>query len=327
MSSSSRRSTAVVRRACKAGSWYEASPRVLDQQLTDWLSKAGEPEFGPAKAIISPHAGYQHCGSCAAYAYKELGPEVSRIFILGPSHNVRLNCIALSPASIYETPLGDLKVDREIYTELYATKMFEEMTLQTDEEEHSLELQLPFIVKAMSKRNAPYTIVPMMVGSIRTEKEANYGKILAKYLAQPENAFVISSDFCHWGQRFEYQYYERSWGKIYNSIERLDKLGMKAIKDLKLNSFASYLKIYGNTICGRHPIGVLLAAVEHLNEQSTRSENSNKPKYLIKFLNYLQSSKCHHMYDSSVSYVAASLKEFHSDDDVSQDQIEDIVDV
>lgn len=320
---SSRRNAQVVRRATKAGSWYEGSPDLLDQQLTDWLNEAGEPKFGPAKAIISPHAGYQHCGSCAAHAYKELGPEVSRIFILGPSHHVRLNGIALSPASIYETPLGNLQVDRGIYEELYATNLFEEMTLQTDEEEHSLELQLPFIVKTMNKRTQPYTIVPMMVGSIRPEKESNYGKVLAKYLAQPENTFVISSDFCHWGQRFDYQFYDRSWGKIFQSIERLDKLGMKAIKDLKLGSFTSYLKIYGNTICGRHPIGVLLAAVEHLNTESDK--DPKKPRYMIKFLSYLQSSKCHHMYDSSVSYAAASLKEFQSSQPVGP--MEDIVDV
>uniref|UniRef100_A0A6G1SF44 Protein MEMO1 n=1 Tax=Aceria tosichella TaxID=561515 RepID=A0A6G1SF44_9ACAR len=319
---SSRRT--IVRRAKKADSWYEAKQEILDQQLTNWLNRAGSPEFAPAKAIISPHAGYQHCGSCAAYAYKEIDPmTTSRIFILGPSHHVRINGIALSPASIYQTPLGDLTVDRQVYDELFATNLFEEMTLQTDEEEHSLELQLPFIKKIMSKRQEPYTIVPMMVGSIRPEKEMSYGKVLAKYLAQPENVFIISSDFCHWGQRFDYQFYDRSWGKIFQSIERLDKLGMKAIKDLKLDSFTSYLKIYGNTICGRHPIGVLIAAVEHLNGESDNDQE--KPRYLIKFLNYLQSSKCHHMYDSSVSYVAATLKQFTASQ--APQSVSDIVDV
>lgn len=320
----SRSNTQVVRRAKKAGSWYEGSPNVLDQQLADWLLRAGQAQFGPAKAIISPHAGYQHCGKVAAHAYKELGPETTRIFILGPSHHVPINGVALSPASIYETPLGNLIIDKETYAELYATNLFEEMTLQTDEEEHSIELQLPFIVKTMSKFDKPYTIVPMVVGSVRPDKEAMYGKALSKYLAQPENAFIISSDFCHWGKSFAYQFYEKSWGKIYQSIEHLDKLGMKAIKDLKLDSFTSYFKIYGNTICGRHPIAVLLAAVEHLNRQSI--EDPNKSHYLIKFLNYQQSSKCHHMYDSSVSYVAASLKEFLSSDQVPN-SIEDIVDV
>lgn len=309
----------VIRRALKAGSWYEGRPDRLDQQLTDWLAKAGQPDFGPAKAIISPHAGYQHCGSCAAHSYKEISPNVSRIFILGPSHHVRLNGIALSPATVYETPLGDLTIDQQVYQELHSTGLFEEMTLDVDEDEHSIELQLPYIYKVMSARQQPYTIVPMMVGSIRPEKEMSFGKVLSKYLADSQNVFVISSDFCHWGERFSYQFYEKSWGKIYQSIEHLDKLGMKAIKDLKLSSFTTYLRKYGNTICGRHPIGVLLAAVEHLND--LESEKS----YLIKFLNYLQSSKCHHSHDSSVSYVAASLKEVDAGE--QSQPVQDIVDV
>lgn len=320
---SSQNGKPIIRRAKKAGSWYEGDPTKLDQQLTRWLQEAGPSEFGPAKAIISPHAGYMHCGSCAAYAYKEISPEVSRIFILGPSHHVRLNSIALSQASFYETPFCNLAIDQKICDELKATDEFETMTLRTDEEEHSLELQLPFIAKVMGERSNPFTIVPMMVGSIRPDKEAMYGRILSKYLADPQNMFVISSDFCHWGQRFDYQFYERSWGQIHQSIEHLDKLGMKAIKDLKLESFTAYLRNYGNTICGRHPIGVLIGALEHLHSQGISGQVKNK--YSIKFLNYLQSSRCSHMYDSSVSYVAASVKEFNANYSTRHEN--DIVDV
>lgn len=51
-----------------------------------------------------------------------------------------------------------------------------------------------------------------------------YGRIFAEYLKDPENLFVISSDFCHWGRRFRYTYYDKSKGNIYESIEDLDKL-------------------------------------------------------------------------------------------------------
>lgn len=62
-----------------------------------------------------------------------------------------------------------------------------------------------------------------MVGSLNPDKEAMYGRIFAKYLADPQNLFVISTDFCHWGQRFRYTFYDPSWGDIYQSIETLDK--------------------------------------------------------------------------------------------------------
>ena len=68
-----------------------------------------------------------------------------------------------------------------------------------------------------------YTIVPVLVGSLTPEKEAMYGRIFSRYLADPQNLFVISSDFCHWGHRFRYIYYDRNWGEIYQSIQTLDR--------------------------------------------------------------------------------------------------------
>lgn len=68
-----------------------------------------------------------------------------------------------------------------------------------------------------------FTIVPILVGSISTDVEGIYGEILAPYLADPQNLFVISSDFCHWGKRFSYTYYDECCGPIHKSIEKLDK--------------------------------------------------------------------------------------------------------
>lgn len=68
-----------------------------------------------------------------------------------------------------------------------------------------------------------FTIVPILVGSIAPDVEALYGSILAPYLEDPQNLFVVSSDFCHWGRRFSYTYYDKSCGPIHKSIEKLDK--------------------------------------------------------------------------------------------------------
>jgi AmmeMemoRadiSam system protein B len=99
--------------------------------------------------------------------------------------------------------------------------MFEEMTLHTDEDEHSIEMHLPFVAKVMEGQK--FTIVPILVGSLNSEKEGLYGKVLSKYLADEQNLFVISSDFCHWGARFSYQYYDKGSGDIYQSIKKLDE--------------------------------------------------------------------------------------------------------
>ncbi|XP_034940096.1 protein MEMO1 [Chelonus insularis] len=290
-----------VRKATHAGSWYTNSGCDLNKQLGDWLS-AADLSHGPARAIIAPHAGYSYCGGCAGFAYRQISPVVvRRIFILGPSHHVRLPGCALSSASTYITPLYDLTIDQEVCRELKETDEFELMNMNTDEGEHSIEMQLPFIAKVMEDFKDGFTIIPILVGSMSPEKEAIYGKLLAPYLADPQNLFVISSDFCHWGQRFRYTYYDRSSGPIYRSIQALDKMGMDIIETLNPASFTEYLRKYGNTICGRHPIGILLQAIQSFKE------NCNGQRMNLKFLKYAQSSQCINMSDSSVSYASASL--------------------
>ncbi|KFW72059.1 Protein MEMO1, partial [Pygoscelis adeliae] len=270
----------------------------LNAQLEGWLSQVQSTKR-PARAIIAPHAGYTYCGSCAAHAYKQVDPNITRkIFILGPSHHVPLSRCALSSVDIYRTPLYDLRIDQKIYGELWKTGMFERMSLQTDEDEHSIEMHLPYTAKAMESHKDEFTIIPVLVGALSESKEQEFGKLFSKYLADPSNLFVVSSDFCHWGQRFRYSYYDESQGEIYRSIEHLDKMGMSIIEQLDPVSFSNYLKKYHNTICGRHPIGVLLNAINELQKNGMNMSFS--------FLNYAQSSQCRNWQDSSVSYAAGA---------------------
>ena len=182
-------------------------------------------------------------------------------------------------------------------------------------------------------RRQDIKIVPVLVGSINTSKEAEYGEILAPYLADPETFFVVSSDFCHWGTRFRYTYYQpagaskgQSLSKssdlaqlrehpIHASITEVDKLGMQHISLNPGNqktgedahkSFAKYLRETSNTICGRHPIGVLLGAIAHLQKSNTPGWNVEQVE--LKWTRYAQSSACVRLSDSSVSYASGYLK-------------------
>jgi len=155
-------------------------------------------------------------------------------------------------------------------------------------------VQLPYIEKGM--KGANYTLVPVLVGSLSKKMEDHYGTIFAKYLEDPANFFAISSDFCHWGKRFDYTYYDSNDGPIYKSIEVLDKRGMEAIETQDPDKFYTYQKKYKNTICGRHPIGVFMQTVKY-----------SKHKYKFKFVQYAQSSQCTAESDSSVSYAVAVI--------------------
>ncbi|KAM7258571.1 hypothetical protein ACFE04_014312 [Oxalis oulophora] len=285
-----------ARRASHAGSWYTNNPQKLSEELQGWLGETGLDKSSDVRGVIAPHAGYSYSGRAAAYAFGNIEPaNISRIFLLGPSHHYYTPKCALSTATVYKSPIGDLPVDLEVIEELKSTGKFELMDLRIDEAEHSMEMHLPYLVKVFEGH--PVKVVPILVGSVNADTEAMYGQLLAKYLDDPKNFFSVSSDFCHWGSRFNYMHYDKSEGPIYKSIESLDKMGMDIIETGDPDAFKQYLKKYDNTICGRHPIAVFLHMVRN-----------SATKIKIKFLRYEQSSQCKSMRDSSVSYASAAAK-------------------
>ncbi|EKX45067.1 hypothetical protein GUITHDRAFT_71667 [Guillardia theta CCMP2712] len=290
-----------VRVASHAGSWYAGRGDELKKQLDRWLQDVKKSdELQPSCGLIAPHAGYSYSGPTAAYAYRYMDPSrIKRIFVLGPSHHYYLTGCALSKHSAYATPLGNLEIDTDVVKELHSSGLFEYMSEEVDEDEHSLEMQMPYIYKVMEQASKSYKIVPVLVGNLSPKKEDVYGSLFSRYLNDPSTFFVISSDFCHWGSRFRYTYYDPSFGEIYQSIEALDRQGMQEIESLSPENFQNYQAKFNNTICGRHPIAVLLNA---LKASSAASQAS------IQFVRYAQSSPCRCQADSSVSYASAVVK-------------------
>ncbi|KAH7078675.1 MEMO1 family [Paraphoma chrysanthemicola] len=328
----------VTRRPSHAGSWYTDNKQLLSQQLDGWLgavpasttpigdlsSQEGEVSIPTpnARAIIAPHAGYSYSGPAAAWAYKSADwANAKRVFLLGPSHHYYLTGAATTGCDKYGTPLGDLIVDTALVGEIKQQWSLETMSRSVDEEEHSLEMHLPYIYKMLTLKNTAFQsdpssvpLVPIMIGNTDPSAEAHYGSLLAPYLADPSNLFVISSDFCHWGSRFRYTYYQsrdgasatslRSSSKIakdwaiHESIAAVDQESMDAVESGSHREFLEQLKETGNTVCGRHPIGLFMAAVE-------KAEGLGEGKGRFKFLRYERSGLVEDVKDSSVSYCSA----------------------
>lgn len=218
--------------------------------------------------------------------------------------------------------MGNLVLDMTTIDALRSTGRFRDMSTTSDSDEHSLEMHLPYIYHLLSKAFSPAAmppLVPILVGSTEPTTEKAYGSLLAPYLADPSNVFVVSSDFCHWGSRFGYTYYlpsgttDASEGEflgskdrpknppVYESIARLDKLAMHNIESGHHDAFLSVLHDTGNTVCGRHPIGVMMAAIETLKrEKQIGTEMGN-----FHFVRYERSSEVTRGNDSSVSYASA----------------------
>ncbi|KAF5375040.1 hypothetical protein D9758_000242 [Tetrapyrgos nigripes] len=300
----------------------------LDSQLSEWL-EAAQTEAGVkgCKAVIAPHAGYAYSGPAAAWAYKSVDTSgIKRVFIFGPSHHLYLDACALSACNEYETPIGNLPLDLETIKDLKETGKFEILDINADEAEHSLEMHLPYVRKVFEGMDIK--IVPIMVGAISKEKEEYYGALLAPYLNREDTFCVVSSDFCHWGTRFSYTYYypdpapsttaairlsrssqPSSNHPIHKSISQLDHEAMEILTVPPSTpatahaDFANYLAKTKNTICGRHPIGVLFGALSALVK-----ERGDASDVETRWVRYEQSSACETVKDSSVSYASAWIR-------------------
>jgi AmmeMemoRadiSam system protein B len=132
-------------------------------------------------------------------------------------------------------------------------------TLQRFSKGKRINQSLRIPIELYFRKKKDFQLIPILVGSLDASKLEKYGQLLAPYLCDPRNVFVISSDFCHWGRRFSYTPHNPADGEIWQHIEKLDHQGMELIEKMNLADFNVYLRSTDNTICGRYPISLLLA--------------------------------------------------------------------
>lgn len=319
-----------------AGSWYPANKDQLIKQLQN--SKT-YPSIPNCKIIISPHAGYKYCSSTMLPAYNSLDitqkeQQKLKFFILGPSHHIYFkDKILLSKFNNILTPLGPLSLDTELisnWIEQYPS-IFKYMDPETDQEEHSLEMQYPILYHTLQSRGVQnisdsVEIIPMLISHGSDKTFNTIGRILSDIIVQDNSYIVVSSDFCHWGKRFDYTGYVGSREDlqlamddeteiemltsrsklshhqipIAASIEILDKYGMDILNLMDPAEWKKYLDITGNTICGRMPLEILLYTLNLLKQGAEYKINWSWNKYS-------QSSQVQSVGESSVSYSSGHI--------------------
>jgi hypothetical protein len=186
-----------VRNPVLAGTWYPGNPEVLRQTIGDYLSRANPsgPE-GKVLAVIVPHAGYIYSGQVAAYSYKLLQRNAPRtVFLIGPSHRVGFRGISVSQYSSYKTPLGVVPVDQELAKKLLSVNPQMKWVPQADAQEHSLEIQIPFLQTVLKD----FHIVPIIMGEQDLETCVLLAKSLVQVLPNREEAVILAStDLSHY---------------------------------------------------------------------------------------------------------------------------------
>jgi AmmeMemoRadiSam system protein B len=149
------------------------------------------------------------------------------------------------------TPLGLCPIDAEAVDGLRSSPGFQARD-RVFEPEHALEAELPFLQRAIE---TPFTVVPILVGGGGPPDDAATVAHAIAPLLDEGTRLIVSSDFTHYGPRFDYVPFEE---RIPEQIRALDGGALGAIEAGDAAAFAEYVDRTGATICGRRAIDVLL---------------------------------------------------------------------
>jgi AmmeMemoRadiSam system protein B/AmmeMemoRadiSam system protein A len=185
------------RQPVAAGRFYPADKETLIQDITTLFGNCKKVPGNPkVRAIISPHAGYVYSGKIAATAYSAISEnsEFKNIFILGSSHVMSFDGASVYASGDYITPIGKIKVNRELANKLISENKVFNFPENAHLQEHSLEVQLPFIQYYF--KNTPL-IVPIIIGTNNENTVRKIAEALRPWFTS-DNLFIISSDFSHY---------------------------------------------------------------------------------------------------------------------------------
>jgi len=182
----------MIRKTAVAGAFYPAEAASIEAMVTGFLDKVPLKKITDLRGLIVPHAGYIYSGQTAAFGYKQLQNLPDRkynIFLLGPSHYV-FTTASVGDFESFETPLGPIRVNQTLCKELLKHADLEFFP-QAHVQEHSLEVQLPFLKTCLKD----FEIIPIVIGEASPQRLA---EILSPYFLKKENLFIFSSDLSHY---------------------------------------------------------------------------------------------------------------------------------
>lgn len=269
-----------------AGRWYEADKTKLAAEIDGYLANVSEEPLSDVMALVMPHAGYRYSGQTAAHSAKEVaGRTFSRVIIMGPSHSVPMeNMAAVPDATHYATPLGEIPLDWEFIATLTEYPEFRTFP-EAHEGEHSVQIEVPLLQEVLGA----FRFVPIVVGDADEETTERMAHILCG-LIDEQTLVVASSDFTHYGPNYRYVPFEDN---VAANLEQLDMGAFEEIKKKDAAGFRAYCEETEATICGRCPIGILLAMLPETAEA-----------HLLK---YDTSGRMTNDYRNSVSYVSVAF--------------------
>jgi len=237
-----------TRRPAVAGLFYPKDREDLRETLSHLCDDARNLVNKP-RAVLAPHAGYPYSGRIACKVYKSVVAHFERFIILGPNHRAVGHPLAIYNGDWWETPLGYVKVDREISEEMVGHPLFS-YDNTAHSYEHSIEVHIPFLQYLSDKE---ISIVPVCVGDIGYSEAVEAGDFLAEVIKDKNSLIIISSDMSHYVPE--------------ETARKDDEILIKAMEDLNTEELYVKAMTYGISMCGLLPAVVGIEAAKKLGAE------------------------------------------------------------
>ncbi|MBF0370573.1 MAG: AmmeMemoRadiSam system protein B [Magnetococcales bacterium] len=285
-----------VRPSPIAGSWYPGEPKKLNSYLDRMIHEAEPealaPEAGKIRALILPHAGYRYSGATAAAGIKHLsGQSFKRVVVVGPGHRFGFKGFSTPQVTHYQTPLGEIPLDREAQQQLLSHPLFNAIP-QAHQREHSIEMTLPLLQKTLSKG---WKLLPILVGRVSAKGYAE-AALQLKPLLDEETLLIISGDFTHYGPNYDFLPFPKD-DQVAQNIRKLDMGAWEQIVARDPDGFQNHRRESQITACAHGPVMLLL--------------NLLPPDTTPTLVQYDTSGQLTDDFTNSVSYLSATFQTPH----------------
>jgi AmmeMemoRadiSam system protein B len=190
--------TRMAPRKQQAFNFYSvASRKWIEKTISGYESPKLEK---PPVAGVVPHAGWQYSGAVAAKVFYTIKAyRTPRTFIIFGTVHHYIHNNAIYSRGAWSTPFGEARIDESLaQTLLDATKGFAERNESAHDQEHSVEVQMPFIKYFFPQAS----IVPISV--LPDERAHLLGRGVAEaVMKHSENVVVIgTTDLTHYGDAY-----------------------------------------------------------------------------------------------------------------------------
>lgn len=274
-----------------AGKFYETEFEELKKQIEACYEGSLGPGSLPMKrtdkvvrGILVPHGGYLFSGPCAAWGYKVLAEAkfAKTYVILCVDHYNKFDEVT-TVTDNFETVFGVVQVDKEMAQGLVDKGLAEAVD---DIKEHSLEVQLPFLQHACMDRLQDLKILPLIIPNLDMCHE------IAKEFVGKDVCVIVSSDFTHFGEDFDYVPFKYS---VKQSVAEQDKRAMSYIINLDGDEFYRFVERSKITICGKDVVALGIEIFKVLGVEK------------VEVLDYYNSSEVMHSDKNFVTYGALAF--------------------